>query len=147
MSGILVQLDAMWRHVVADSDSRRIFIFLSINLAFMCVEISYGVYANSLGLISDAGHMLFDCVALGIGLYASFLSKLRPTAVYTYGCRTSHTHIHTQVRALRGPGRVRECDFPYFHGILHLRRGLRGANITILFPPTPTFPSPPYAHT
>jgi zinc transporter 5/7 len=44
-----------------------------------------GFYTNSLGLVSDAGHMFFDCVALAIGLYASFVAKIKANAVYTYG--------------------------------------------------------------
>lgn len=63
----------------------RIFIFLSINLMFTFVELFWGLYTNSLGLISDAGHMFFDCVALWIGLYASYMSKFKPNATFTYG--------------------------------------------------------------
>ena len=39
-------------------------IFLMINVGFMFVEAFVGLVTNSLGLISDAGHMFFDCVAL-----------------------------------------------------------------------------------
>ena len=46
-----------------------------IYLAFMMVEFSYGIWTNSLGLISDAFHMLFDCTALMVGLYAAIMSK------------------------------------------------------------------------
>lgn len=51
----------MLKHFLNDSTSLRIFIFLCINFLFMFVELIYGFYSNSLGLISDAGHMLFDC--------------------------------------------------------------------------------------
>jgi len=54
-------------------------------LAFMFVEALYGVWTNSLGLISDACHMLFDCVALAIGLYASVIAKWEANALYSYG--------------------------------------------------------------
>ena len=56
-------------------DSRKISIFLVINLSFMFVELIYGFMSNSLGLISDSFHMLFDCTALFIGLIASYISK------------------------------------------------------------------------
>lgn len=39
----------------------------------------------SLGLISDACHMLFDCAALAIGLYASYIAKLDPPSKFAYG--------------------------------------------------------------
>lgn len=56
-----------------------------VNLSFMFVELVYGFWTNSLGLISDAFHMLFDCTALGIGLYASVIAKWEPNQVFTYG--------------------------------------------------------------
>ena len=57
-----------------DKNSRNILIFFTINLLFMFVELIYGYMSGSLGLISDAFHMLFDCVALFIGLVASYIS-------------------------------------------------------------------------
>lgn len=71
--------------VRADKDSRKIFILLIINFAFTFVEFFYGLLGNSLSLISDSAHMLFDSTALAIGLYASFMSKLKPDGSYTYG--------------------------------------------------------------
>jgi hypothetical protein len=59
-----------WRN----PQSRKILIFLTINMAFFFVELVYGYMSNSLGLISDAFHMLFDCMALFIGLSASYIS-------------------------------------------------------------------------
>ena len=38
---------------------------------FTFVELLYGAWTNSLGLISDGFHMLFDCTALVVGLYAA----------------------------------------------------------------------------
>ena len=55
----------MLKHFVTDPTSLRIFTFLSINFCFMFVELLYGYFSNSLGLISDAGHMLFDCLPAG----------------------------------------------------------------------------------
>ena len=49
------------------------------------MELSYGVWANSLGLISDGFHMLFDCLALLVGLYAALMSRWKPTRIYSYG--------------------------------------------------------------
>lgn len=54
--------------ILANQDSRRIFYFLCANLAFCGVEFLYGFLTNSLGLISDGFHMLFDCSALVMGL-------------------------------------------------------------------------------
>ena len=46
---------------------------------------TYGVWTNSLGLISDGFHMLFDCTALIVGLYAAVLSHWKPTRLYSFG--------------------------------------------------------------
>lgn len=72
-------------HVFSDSKSSRIALFLLINSTFMVVEFGYGFLSNSLGLISDACHMLFDCGALAIGLYASYISRLDSPSKYAYG--------------------------------------------------------------
>lgn len=61
-------------------------------MAFMFVELVYGYMSNSLGLISDAFHMLFDCMALFIGLAASYISQMKSSDnEYTYG----YTKIET----------------------------------------------------
>ena len=54
-------------------------------LMFMFVELVVGWWTNSLGLISDAGHMFFDNASLFIGLYASYMAKWRKDDVFTYG--------------------------------------------------------------
>lgn len=73
------------QHIISDKKSRKIAIFLLINTGFMVVEFFYGFLSNSLGLISDACHMLFDCAALAIGLYASYISRLPENSKYNYG--------------------------------------------------------------
>ncbi|GMF28128.1 unnamed protein product [Phytophthora fragariaefolia] len=65
--------------------SRQMLIFLSVNVAFMFVELGVGLCTNSLGLMGDAGHMLFDNGALVIGLVASYIGQLPPDAKFTYG--------------------------------------------------------------
>ena len=68
-----------------NNDSRKIAIFFTINLLFMFVELIYGYMSNSLGLITDSFHMLFDCMALFIGLCASYIAKMGVDRNYTYG--------------------------------------------------------------
>lgn len=52
---------------------------------FTFVELLYGAWTNSLGLISDGFHMLFDCAALVVGLYAALMCRWKPTRVFSYG--------------------------------------------------------------
>ncbi|GAA5874662.1 hypothetical protein JCM3774_004776 [Rhodotorula dairenensis] len=88
----LAQCESVYRHtratikiILASPESRRIYFFLCLNLAFMFVQMAYGVWTNSLGLISDSIHMFFDCLALGMGLFASVMATWPSNDVYTYG--------------------------------------------------------------
>jgi cobalt-zinc-cadmium efflux system protein len=58
---------------------------LRLTLSFFVVEVIGGWWANSLALLSDAGHMLSDILALAISLYASFVSRKAPTVQKSYG--------------------------------------------------------------
>ncbi|KAJ1721950.1 putative zinc transporter msc2 [Coemansia erecta] len=71
--------------ILDDGESRSIFMFLLLNLSYMVVQVVYGYITNSLGLISDAIHMLFDCMALAIGLIAAVMSKWPPSETFTFG--------------------------------------------------------------
>lgn len=54
------------------SKQNRLLAFLATNLVFMVVEFIYGYMNNSLGMLSDAAHMLLDNVAVTIGLAAEY---------------------------------------------------------------------------
>ncbi|EDV26516.1 uncharacterized protein TRIADDRAFT_22061, partial [Trichoplax adhaerens] len=71
--------------ILGQSHTRRIFFYLCLNLAFTAVELLYGVLTNSLGLISDGFHMLFDSTALVIGLYAALVAKWKSTKSFSFG--------------------------------------------------------------
>ncbi|KAJ8261208.1 hypothetical protein COCON_G00169310 [Conger conger] len=73
------------KQILEEHDSRHIFYFLCLNLAFTFVELFYGVWTNSLGLISDGFHMLFDCSALVLGLFAALMTRWKATRIYSYG--------------------------------------------------------------
>ena len=73
------------QQIISEKDSRQIFYFLCVNLAFTFVELIYGAWTNSLGLISDGFHMLFDCSALCLGLFAAVMSKWKANSEYPYG--------------------------------------------------------------
>jgi len=69
---------------------------------FMVIQMLYGVWTNSLGLISDgtwllslsflsltrvrlAIHMAFDCMAIAVGLIASVMATWPANERFTYG--------------------------------------------------------------
>lgn len=68
---LIAKLSNWFRLIVSDRDSRNLFCFLLLNLSFAFVELFYGIWTNSLGLISDSFHMFFDCTGLVAGLIAS----------------------------------------------------------------------------
>jgi len=76
---------SLLRTLLGSRDSRRLAAFLGLNLLFMGVELLYGFLTNSLALLSDAGHMLFDCAAIAIGLYASFAARWPRDAGFGFG--------------------------------------------------------------
>jgi len=62
---------------------------VTLNLGFVVAEVVYGLSANSLALLSDAGHNLSDVFGLLIAWGAVHLGKSLPTKRRTYGLRRS----------------------------------------------------------
>ncbi|KAJ2982762.1 hypothetical protein NUW54_g10710 [Trametes sanguinea] len=76
---------AYLKDILSNPESRKIFYFLMLNMCYMLVQMLYGIWTNSLGLISDAIHMAFDCMAIGVGLIASVMARWPPNERFTYG--------------------------------------------------------------
>jgi cobalt-zinc-cadmium efflux system protein len=56
-----------------------------LTLGFAAVEAGVGLWAGSLALVADAGHMVNDAAALGLAAGASWLAR-RPTSLrHSYG--------------------------------------------------------------
>ncbi|XP_055377792.1 zinc transporter 7 [Condylostylus longicornis] len=79
------KLNGWKRLIFSDRNSRNLLLFLLLNLSFAFVELLYGVWTNSLGLISDSFHMFFDCTGLLAGLAASVITKWKANERYSYG--------------------------------------------------------------
>ncbi|MGH2896361.1 MAG: cation diffusion facilitator family transporter, partial [Solirubrobacteraceae bacterium] len=58
---------------------------LTLIVAFMLAEVTAGVLASSLALLSDAAHMLTDAAALGVSLVAARLAVRPAGGTMTYG--------------------------------------------------------------
>ncbi len=69
--------------------NRAFIISVTLNTAFVIIEAIYGIVANSLALLADAGHNLSDVLGLLLAWGASILARRRPTARRTYGLRRS----------------------------------------------------------
>ncbi|APZ43833.1 cation diffusion facilitator family transporter [Acidihalobacter ferrooxydans] len=76
-------------HHAPDSWSRAFAIGIALNAGFVAIEVLFGLYADSLALLADAGHNLSDVFALVLAWGALRLSQTRPTERRTYGLRRS----------------------------------------------------------
>eukprot|EP00041_Stephanoeca_diplocostata_P011456 m.190084 g.190084 ORF g.190084 m.190084 type:complete len:460 (-) comp18543_c0_seq2:359-1738(-) len=84
-SGMLGWIRDLIRKIFESAESRNIFLFLCVNLSFAFVELIYGFWTNSLGLITDSFHMFFDCTALVAGLVASLIARWPANERFSYG--------------------------------------------------------------
>ncbi len=71
----------------ADADRGRLAVALGLIVAFIVVEVSTGIVAHSLALLSDAAHMLTDAAAIGFSLIALSLAARPAKGAMTFGFR------------------------------------------------------------
>ncbi|MEG4118495.1 cation diffusion facilitator family transporter [Microcoleus sp. N9_B4] len=69
--------------------NRAFVVSVALNTGFVIIEAVYGILANSLALLADAGHNLSDVLGLLLAWGASILVRRLPTARRTYGLRRS----------------------------------------------------------
>jgi cobalt-zinc-cadmium efflux system protein len=75
-------------HAHAPADFGRAFLIgITLNLGFVAVEATYGILANSVALLADAGHNLSDVLGLVAAWAAATLAKRAASKTYTYGLR------------------------------------------------------------
>lgn len=74
-------------HHEINNYNRSFAIGIALNVIFVIIEASYGLLADSLALIADAGHNLSDVLSLMLAWGASYLATKHPTRKRTYGLR------------------------------------------------------------
>ena len=72
-------------HHHAAPTGRLLALALALTLGFAFVEAGAGLWAGSLALLGDAGHMLTDSMALGLAAIASVVARRPPSPRHTYG--------------------------------------------------------------
>ncbi len=72
-------------HAAADGDRRALTGALVLILLFMAGEVVFGIVANSLALLADAGHMLTDAAALGLAIFAASMAARPAQGRWTFG--------------------------------------------------------------
>jgi cobalt-zinc-cadmium efflux system protein len=60
-----------------------------LNFGLVIVQVIYGLSANSMALLADAGHNFGDALGLALAWGAHVLARRRPTERYTYGFRSA----------------------------------------------------------
>ena len=58
---------------------------IALNMAFVVVEVLYGLKVDSLALLADAGHNLSDVAGLVLAWGGALAGRLRPNVRHTYG--------------------------------------------------------------
>ena len=71
--------------VTARTDRRWLLAALVVIVLFMAGEVTAGVLAHSLALITDAGHMVTDAAAIGVAVIAARIARRPAQGAYTYG--------------------------------------------------------------
>jgi cobalt-zinc-cadmium efflux system protein len=71
------------------SNSFAFAVGIGLNLAFVVVEVVYGVLSHSVALLADAGHNFGDVLGLGLSWGAMALASLKPSKRRTFGFRRS----------------------------------------------------------
>lgn len=77
--------DARHTHSKQVSNQNLLLIALVLTLGFSGIEGAAAYFANSLALISDAGHMVTDAAALGLALLAQIISRRPPSPKHSFG--------------------------------------------------------------
>lgn len=77
-------------HTIKKRDFNRAFaIGISLNIAFIIAEVIYGLQANSLALLADAGHNVSDVLGLILAWGAVLFAKRKPSKRFTYGFQSA----------------------------------------------------------
>lgn len=77
-------------HHHSPTDFGRTFaIATGLNVALVVAQFVFGLWANSLALIADAGHNLSDVMGLVLAWVAFAIAKWRPSSGYTYQMRAA----------------------------------------------------------
>ena len=86
---------------VNERRAQRLWWALGLNLVVVVGQVVFGFVANSLGLLSDAGHNLTDVIALATSLVAVRWAVRRPSARRSFG-----NHRGTVLAALANAGSI-----------------------------------------
>ncbi|KHN45432.1 Metal tolerance protein C2 [Glycine soja] len=64
---------------------KRLFLMISLNVAYSTAELLFGLFTGRVGLVSDAVHLTFGCGLLTFSLFVMAASRKKADREYTYG--------------------------------------------------------------
>ncbi|KAL9331689.1 hypothetical protein ACSQ67_001299 [Phaseolus vulgaris] len=64
---------------------KRLFLMISLNVAYSTAELLIGLFTGRVGLVSDAVHLTFGCGLLTFSLFVMAASRKKADREYTYG--------------------------------------------------------------
>ncbi len=76
-------------HSAPKNFSKAFIIGIALNTIFIICEIIYGLKANSLALLADAGHNASDVIGLFVAWFATILAKRKSSKNFTYGLQSA----------------------------------------------------------
>lgn len=76
-------------HSHAQTYGKAFAIGIGLNVAYVIVEVIYGLMIDSSALLADAGHNLSDVFSLVFAWFAMAIARKRPAKKFTYGLRRS----------------------------------------------------------
>ncbi|CAN4096687.1 unnamed protein product [Withania somnifera] len=83
---VISSVSSIFRGVMSgNKQMRRLFMLISLNVAYSTAELCIGLLSGRVGLVSDAFHLTFGCGLLTFSLFAMAASRKEPNCVYTYG--------------------------------------------------------------
>jgi cobalt-zinc-cadmium efflux system protein len=74
-------------HDFGCADRRYLAIALALVLLYMVSEVAVSLFAHSLALLADAGHMLTDAGAIAGAMWAMLLARRPSTPIWSYGLK------------------------------------------------------------
>jgi cobalt-zinc-cadmium efflux system protein len=74
-------------HAAPKDFGKAFVIGIGLNISFVVVEVVYGLLANSMALLADAGHNFGDVLGLVMAWIATVLARRLPSQTHTYGLR------------------------------------------------------------
>lgn len=115
-------------HAAPDTLGPRLLAGVFINLLIFVIQVVGGIFANSLGLLSDAAHNLSDVVALLMSYGANRAGKLPPTPEHTFAFR----RVEIVVAFFNSAALIAVAAWVAYEGVLRLIHPVEVGGATVM---------------